>query len=189
MFGLMALRKFSGSSGSTKVTSIAKAPEADVELRVGAAVERAGGDHVIAGLHQAGDGDELRRLPAGHGQRGHAVLERGHALRSFPPSPPKSSSLTLSVRVMVAWRVCGLASVPISNSPCTMIHSVVSSRSLLSAKLSLPLIVKPCNSGGVTSRTTFMSLPMVTRASLPGTFLSGQVAGSDQRFPLVEACC
>ena len=65
-----------------------------------------------------------------------------------------------------------------------MIHSVVSSRSLLFAKLSLPLIVKPCSAGGVTSRTTSMSLPMVTRASLPGTFLSGQVAASDQRFPL-----
>ena len=38
--------------------------------------------------------------------------------------------------------------VPISNSPCTMIHSVVSSRSLSSAKLSLPLIVKPCSAGG-----------------------------------------
>ena len=34
-------------------------------------------------------------------------------------------------------RVGGLF-VPISNSPCTMIHSVVSSRSLLSAKLSVP---------------------------------------------------
>ena len=32
--------------------------------------------------------------------------------------------------------------------------------------------------------TTFMSLPMVTRASLAGTFLSGHVAASDQRFPL-----
>ncbi len=81
-------------------------------------------------------------------------------------------------------RVWGLASVPISNSPCTMIHSVVSSRSLSSAKLSLPLIVKPCSGGGLTSRTTFMSLSMVTTASLPGTFLSGQVAASDQRFPL-----
>ncbi len=71
------------------------------------------------------------------------------SLRSFvPPIPLISSSLTLSVRVMVALCVWGLASVPISSSPCTMIHSVVSSRSLLSAKLSLPLIVKPCSAGG-----------------------------------------
>src|SRR6185369_569976 len=112
------------------------------------------------------------------------------SLRSFPPNPPKSSSLKLSVRVMVAWCVWGLASVPISNSPCSMIHSVVSSRSLLSAKLSLPLIVKPWSAGGVTSRTTSMSLPIVTTASLPGTFLSGQVAASDQRFGLaVEGFC
>src|SRR5205085_2517987 len=36
-----------------------------------------------------------------------------------------------------------------------------------------------------------MSLSMVTAASLPGTFLSGQVAASDQRFALagVEAFC
>ena len=54
------------------------------------------------------------------------------SLRSFvPPIPLISSSLTLSVRVMVALRVWGLASVPISSSPCTMIHSVVSSRSIV----------------------------------------------------------
>ena len=29
-----------------------------------------------------------------------------------------------------------------------------------------------------------MSFSMVTTSSLPGTFLSGQVAASDQRFPL-----
>ena len=91
------------------------------------------------------------------------------SLRSFvPPIPLISSSLTLSVRVIVALRVWGLASVPISSSPCTMIHSVVSSRSLLSAKLSLPLIVKLRSGGGVTSRTTFMSFSMVTTASLAG---------------------
>src|SRR5580698_5316884 len=106
------------------------------------------------------------------------------SLRSFPPNPPKSSSLTLSVSVIVALRVWGLASVPISSSPCTMTHSVVSSRSLLSAKLSLPLIVKLRSGGGETSRTTFISFSMLTTASLVGTFLSGQVAGSDQRFAL-----
>ena len=45
------------------------------------------------------------------------------SLRSVvPPVPVMSSSLTLSVRVMVALRVWGLASVPISNVPCTMIQ-------------------------------------------------------------------
>ena len=78
--------------------------------------------------------------------------------RSFaPPIPPISSSLTLLVRVMVALRVWGLASVPISSSPCNMIHSVMSSRSALFAKLSLPSIVRPPSAGGLTSRTT--SLP------------------------------
>ncbi len=93
-----------------------------------------------------------------------------------------SSSLTLSVKVMVALRVWGLASVPISNAPCTMIHSVVSSRSLLSAKLSVPSSLMPCSGGGLTSRMTFISFSMVTTSSLAGTFLSGQVAGSDQRL-------
>src|SRR5262249_18839947 len=64
-------------------------------------------------------------------------------------------------------------------------------RSLLSAKLSLPLIVKPFSGCGLTSRTTFMPLSMVTTASLPGTFLSDQVAASDQRPPLTaeELAC
>ena len=53
-----------------------------------------------------------------------------------------SSSVTLLVKVIVALRVWGRASVPISSSPCNMIHSVVSSRSLLLAKLSLPSIVR-----------------------------------------------
>src|SRR6516225_5851556 len=113
------------------------------------------------------------------------------SLRSFvPPIPLISSSLILSMRVIVALRVWGLASVPISSSPCTITHSVDSSRSLLSAKLSLPLIVKLRSGGGETSRTTFISFSMVTTASLVGTFLSGQVAGSDQRFALaVEVFC
>ena len=80
------------------------------------------------------------------------------SLRSFaPPMPPMSSSLTLLVRVMVALRVWGLASVPISSSPCNMIHSVVSSRSALLAKLSLPSIVRLPSAGGLTSRSTFLS--------------------------------
>ena len=47
----------------------ADAAEAHVELRVGAAVERAGGDHFFALPHQSADGQELRRLAAGCGQR------------------------------------------------------------------------------------------------------------------------
>jgi hypothetical protein len=39
-----------------------------------------------------------------------------------------------------------------------MIHSVVSSRSLLFAKLSFPLIVKPFSGGVLTSRTTVHAL-------------------------------
>jgi hypothetical protein len=89
------------------------------------------------------------------------------------------SSFTLSVRVMVALRVCGLASVPICSSPCTMIHSVDSSRSALSAKLSLPLIVRLAKAGGLTSRITSLPLGISTLAPATGTFLSGQVARSD----------
>src|SRR6266853_6674701 len=104
------------------------------------------------------------------------------SLRSFvPPIPLISSSLTLSVRVIVALRVWGLASVPISSSPCTMAHSVVSSRSLSSAKLSLPSIVKPFSGGGLTSRTTSLPLSMVTLSPATGTLRLGQVAASDQR--------
>ena len=103
------------------------------------------------------------------------------SLRSFvPPIPPISSSLTLLVKVIVALRVWGLASVPISSSPCNMIHSVVSSRSLLFAKLSLPSIVRLPSAGGLTSRTTSLPFAMVTLSPAAGTLLSGQVAGSDQ---------
>ena len=92
------------------------------------------------------------------------------SLRSFaPPIPPISSSLTLLVRVMVALRVWGLASVPISSSPCNMIHSVVSSRSLLLAKLSLPSIVRLPSAGGLTSRTTSLPFSMVTVSPATGT--------------------
>src|SRR5215470_13269044 len=58
-------------------------------------------------------------------------------LSVVPPTPLMSSSLTLFVKVMVALRVCGDFSVPISNSPCNMIHSVVSSTSAVFAKLEL----------------------------------------------------
>ena len=100
------------------------------------------------------------------------------------PMPIISSSLTLLVRVMVALRVWGLASVPMASSPCSMIHSVVSSRSALLAKLSLPLIVRPPSAGGLTSRITSLPLAMVTLSPAAGTFRFGQVAGSDQRVAL-----
>src|SRR5688500_3783024 len=97
------------------------------------------------------------------------------------PMPTMTSSpLTLSVRVMVALRVWGLAAVPMANSPWSMIHSVVSSRSALLEKLSLPSMDRPPRAGGLTSSTTSLSLPMTTLSPAAGTFLFGQVAGSDQ---------
>ena len=92
-----------------------------------------------------------------------------------------SSSGTVLVRVMVALRVWGRASVPMASSPCNMTHSVVSSRSAVLAKLSLPSIVRPPSAGGLTSRTTSLPAAMVTLSPAPGTFPSGQVAASDQR--------
>src|SRR5580692_2050270 len=60
-----------------------------------------------------------------------------------------------------------------------MIHSVVSSTSILFGKLSLPLIVRPFSGGGVTSRTTCLSFSMMTLSPATGTLRLGQVAGSD----------
>src|SRR5438477_2278371 len=60
-----------------------------------------------------------------------------------------------------------------------MIHSVVSSTSLLFAKLSLPSMVTPFSAGGVTSRTTCLSFSMMTLSPATGTLRLGQVAGSD----------
>ncbi len=53
--------------------------EADVELRVGAAVQVLGCDDLVARSEQAGDRDELRGLAARYRQRSHAAFERGHA--------------------------------------------------------------------------------------------------------------
>ena len=115
------------------------------------------------------------------------------SLRSFaPPIPLISSSLTLSVRVIVALRVWGPGFGADFQFPtCTMTHSVDSSRSLLTAKLSLPLIVKlRSGGGGDVDNDVHPSFSMLTAASLVGTFLSGQAAGSDQRFALaVEVFC
>ena len=87
----------------------------------------------------------------------------------------------------MALRVWGLASVPMASSPCSMIHSVVSSRSALSAKVSLPSIVRPPSAGGLTSRITSLSLAMVTLSPATGTLLLGQVAGSDHFVALAGA--
>src|SRR6202043_1664097 len=57
-----------------------EAAEADVELRIGAAIQRAGGYQLIARAKQAGDGQELRRLSAGSCEATDAGFERGHAL-------------------------------------------------------------------------------------------------------------
>ena len=87
------------------------------------------------------------------------------------PMPPMTSSpFTWSVRVMVALRVWGCPSLPMASSPCSMIHSVVSSRSASSEKLSLPSIDRPSSGGGLTSSTTSLSRPMVTLSPATGTF-------------------
>ena len=98
------------------------------------------------------------------------ALTRGRVKDSYGPR----------IGVIVALRVWGLASVPISSSPCNMTHSVVSSRSRLLAKLSLPSIVRLPSAGGLTSRTTSLPAAMVTLSPARGTRRSGQLAGSDQ---------
>src|SRR5690242_16728075 len=60
-----------------------------------------------------------------------------------------------------------------------MIHSVISSMSLLFAKLSLPLTVRPFSGGVLTSTTTSLPASMVTLSPATGTLRLGQVAGSD----------
>src|SRR5262245_11606765 len=102
------------------------------------------------------------------------------------PMPPMSSPLMLLVRVMVALRVWGFAAVPMANSPWSMIHSVVSSRSALLEKLSLPSMERPPRAGGLMSSTTCLSLPMTTLSPAAGTFLFGQVAGTDQFVALTD---
>src|ERR1700733_15640921 len=60
-----------------------------------------------------------------------------------------------------------------------MIHSVVSSTSLLFPKLNLPLIVRPFSGGVLTSSTTSLPASMVTLSPATGTLRLGQVARSD----------
>ncbi len=64
----------------------AETPEADIELRVRAAVERAGRHNFVALAEQAGDGDELRRLSARNRQRSHAALRATPCALRTPPS-------------------------------------------------------------------------------------------------------
>jgi hypothetical protein len=100
--------------------------------------------------------------------------------------PISCSSLTLSVSVMVALCAKGLAAVPTSSSPCTMIHSVLSARSDWSAKRSLPMIVMPFSDGGLTSSTTSLPAAMVTTSPCAGTAPPAQVDLADH-FPLLVA--
>ena len=58
----------------------AEPAEADVELRVGSAVEGLRGHDLVARFQQADQRDELRGLPTGHGQRADSAFEGGHAL-------------------------------------------------------------------------------------------------------------
>ena len=51
-----------------------------VQQVVGAAVQRGGGDDVVAGLGEVQDRQRRRGLPAGHRERRDAALERGDAL-------------------------------------------------------------------------------------------------------------
>jgi hypothetical protein len=61
-----------------------------------------------------------------------------------------------------------------------MIHSVVSSRSASFEKVSLPSIDRPPSAGGLTSRMTCLSLPIVTLSPATGTLRFGHVSGFDQ---------
>src|SRR6187399_3486970 len=68
-----------------------------------------------------------------------------------------------------------------------MTHSVVSSTSALLGKLSLPLTVTPPSAGVLTSRITDLPLAISTFSPAAGTFLFGQVAGSDHFVALASA--
>jgi len=62
VLGLSALRKFSGSSGSTQRGVDAELPEVHVEHRVRPAVHLGGGHDMIAALRNIEEGDHLGRL-------------------------------------------------------------------------------------------------------------------------------
>ncbi len=64
-----------GIVGLYELDVVAELAEADIELRVGAAIERAGGNQLVTRLEQAADGEELSRLAARGREPGDAVLE------------------------------------------------------------------------------------------------------------------
>ena len=75
--------------GGANAVEVVGVDEADVDAQprqrvveqvVGAAVERCGGDDLVAGGGQGGDGQGFRRLAGGRRQSRRAAFERGHAL-------------------------------------------------------------------------------------------------------------
>jgi hypothetical protein len=77
---LMAARRPSKSSASAKRTVMPRLGQGVVEEVVGAAVERGGGDDLVAGVGEGGDGERLRGLAGGGGKGGRSAFERGDAL-------------------------------------------------------------------------------------------------------------
>ncbi|KAB8760612.1 hypothetical protein FH972_026604 [Carpinus fangiana] len=74
------LGKVVGVVAVDKLGLDAEARQEDLELVVGAAVQVAGGDDVVAGVGEGGDGHELGRLARRGGNGGGTTLERGDAL-------------------------------------------------------------------------------------------------------------
>ncbi len=78
--GVSPRRKASGSSASTKVTSMPKLRERGRELRICPAVERARGDDVIAVAAQGEEREHLRRHAGRRRERGPPAFQRRHSL-------------------------------------------------------------------------------------------------------------
>ena len=106
-------------------------------------------------------------------------------MSSTPPITPSTlapmfmtfSVLSLPVRTILASLRKGVASVPTSSLPWTMIQSEESVRSL-SSKRSVPSTCSPARRGGLVSSTTVLPAGIVTVSPSPGTE-PPQVAGSD----------
>jgi len=114
------------------------------------------------------------------------------SLRSFvPPIPLISSSLTLSVRVIVAWRVWGLASVPIFQFPVH--HDPLGGQFevLIIGEAQFAVDRQTAQRHRADIEDNIHVLVNGDSGVLAGTFLSGQVAASDQRFALAveEVLC
>src|SRR6185312_15105110 len=78
-----------GANGFAEVLGVVRLDKGNVdaeplqrsrELRVCAAVKGGGRNHVIARLHEAGEGEKLSGLSTARGERGNAAFEGGHAL-------------------------------------------------------------------------------------------------------------